>query len=275
MTAAKTYAVDGVVLRALPYGENDVLVTLLTEKEGRIAVIAKGARSLRSKIIGGIQPYTYANFEIAGKNGPGWIRSVLVHESFTGMRAELLPLTLAQYLSDVAIELSGEGVPAGELMSLLLNTFYLLSVRIDGRDEHEVLRVKSVFEWRSMAISGYLPDLSCCARCGAKDIEEIGYLDVMNGNFICSPCFEKALDRRIPLPGPHETGTANILLPVSAEALQVMRYILSAPSKRIFSFRLSGGEAAEHLSRITEAYLLHHLERSFDSLSFFRTMLQG
>jgi DNA repair protein RecO (recombination protein O) len=97
----------------------------------------------------------------------------------------------------------------------------------------------------------------------------------MNGNFICSPCFEKALDRRIPLPDPHETGTANILLPVSAEALQVMRYILSAPSKRIFSFRLSGGEAAEHLSRITEAYLLHHLERSFDSLSFFHTMLQG
>lgn len=275
MTAAKTYAIDGVVLRSVPYGENDMLVTLLTEREGRITVIAKGARSMRSKIIGGIQPYTYANFEIAGKSGPGWIRSILVHESFTGMRAELLPLTLAQYLSDVAIELSGEGVPAGELLPLLLNTFYLLSVRIDGRDEGEILRVKSVFELRSMAISGYLPDLSGCSRCGTENIEDAAYLDVMNGSYLCASCFGKALDKRIPIPDPHETGTANILLPMSAETLHVMRYILEAPPKRIFSFRLSGGDVAENLSRITESYLLHHLERSFDSLSFFRTMLQG
>ena len=273
MTGAKTYAIDGVVLRSVPYGENDALVTLLTEKSGRITVIAKGARSVRSKIIGGIQPYTYANFEIAGKSGPGWIRSVSVHESFTGLRSELLPLTLAQYLSDVAIELSGEGVPAGELLSLLLNTFYLLSVRIDGRDEEEVQRVKAVFELRSMAISGYLPDLSTGTRCGRREGFEVFYLDVMNGSLVCGECFGKALSSKIPIPDPYETGTANIMLPVLEEALSVMRYVIDAPPKRIFSFRLSNRDALLNFARTTESYLLHHLERGFDSLSFFHTML--
>ena len=41
--------VDGLVLRARDYGENDRLITILTA-DGKMTVIAKGARSLKSKI---------------------------------------------------------------------------------------------------------------------------------------------------------------------------------------------------------------------------------
>ena len=43
------YAVDGLVIREVESGENDKRIDLLTAEHGKISVIAKGARSYRSK----------------------------------------------------------------------------------------------------------------------------------------------------------------------------------------------------------------------------------
>ncbi|MBR2906738.1 MAG: DNA repair protein RecO [Clostridia bacterium] len=273
---ARQYSIDGLVLRESAYGENDCMFSLLTAERGRITVLAKGARSMKSRVRGGIQPYTYGNYEIAEKSGPGWIRSVSVTESFFGLRAGLLPLMLAAYLSDIACELSGEGVPADELLQLTLNTLYLLSNRIRPDDEEEILRIKAAYELRAMAISGYAPELSCCTRCGKEAPSGDGwYLDVMNGAVLCAECIKKASASREPLPDPHETGTATILIPISSSALSAMQYVQEAPPKRVFSFSLPDTAAREELSRASEAYLEHHLERTFESLKFFHTVRKG
>ena len=54
-------AVDGLVLREMPVGENDKLLTVLTAGEGRIYLTAKGARSMRSKVMPICRLFTYAN----------------------------------------------------------------------------------------------------------------------------------------------------------------------------------------------------------------------
>lgn len=274
---SKTFAVDGLVLRESAYGENDCLFSLLTADRGRIAVLAKGARSMKSRTRGGIQPFTYGNYEIADKNGgPGYVRNLSVSEPFLGLHAGLLPLSLAAYLSDVAYELSGDSVPAGELLQLMLNTFYLLSNRIDPADESELLRVKAAFEMRVMAISGYEPDLFGCARCGAEHSDSGGwYLDVMNGAILCGGCLIRQSTLRQPLPDPHETGSATILLPLTEGALSAMRYVISAPPKRVYSFSLPDTDALSVFAKCAEAYLEHHLERSFESLRFFHTVCDG
>ena len=42
-------AIDGLVLRELPSGENDKLLLILTAKEGKLWVTAKGGRSIKGK----------------------------------------------------------------------------------------------------------------------------------------------------------------------------------------------------------------------------------
>lgn len=265
----KSYAIDGLVLRESAYGENDSVFSLLTAEKGRITVLAKGARSLKSHVRGGIQPYTYGNYEIAAKGGPGWVRNLSVTDAFLGLRTELLPLSLAAYLSDVAYELSGEGVPAPELLRLMLNTFYLIANRIDPNDEEELLRVKAAFELRVMTISGYEPDLS------VERSEDNGdcYLDVMNGSLLSGEALRKRGEQAERAYDPSDLGSATILLPVLPPTLDAMRYIVSAPPKRVYAFMLPDRESARNLARVTESYLEHHLERTFESLRFFRTLV--
>lgn len=273
---AREYSIDGLVLRESPYGENDCMFSLLTGERGRISVIAKGARSTKSRVRGGIQPYTYGNYEIADRGGLGWIRAVSVNEAFLGLRGGLLPLMLAAYLSDVACELSGEGVPADELLRLTLNTFYFLSDRVSPEDEAEILRVKATYELRAMAISGYTPDFSSCARCGKEAPGDSDwYLDVMNGSLLCAECVRRASAASVATPDPHETGSATILLPLPRLAVSAMQYVIDAPPRRVFSFSLPEKEAAEAFSRAAESYLEHHLERTFESLKYFHTVRKG
>ena len=54
-----TYTSDALVIREVPYGESDKLLTLLTAEYGRVNVMAKGAKSLRSKLMTASQLFTW------------------------------------------------------------------------------------------------------------------------------------------------------------------------------------------------------------------------
>jgi hypothetical protein len=54
-----------------------------------------------------------------------------------------------------------------------------------------------------------------------------------------------------------------------------VRYALYAPAEKIFSFSLSSGEDMDLFTRAGEGYLLNHLERSFDSLDLYYSILSG
>ena len=109
---------DALVIRAVPQGEHDRLLTLLCPEEGRITVIAKGARSLRNKLMSPCRAFIWGNFELHHKGDMAWVRDASVIKSFTALEKDIELMYLAQYISDVCCELSGQGEPAGEILPL-------------------------------------------------------------------------------------------------------------------------------------------------------------
>lgn len=60
---------QAVVLKRIDFGEADRIVTMLTAKNGKVSVIAKGTRRPKSKMAGGIELFTVNNITyINGKN---------------------------------------------------------------------------------------------------------------------------------------------------------------------------------------------------------------
>ena len=98
------------------------------------------------------------------------------------------------------------------------------------------------------------------------------WLDVMNGCLICAECQAKRSGGSVPLPDTDKFETRNILVPIDPSALAAMRYVQSAPMARIFSFSLKTEDALSSFARAAETYVINHLERSFDTLDFYRTV---
>ena len=55
------------------------------------------------------------------------------------------------------------------------------------------------------------------------------------------------------------------------DSLAALRYIVSAPAKQLFSFRLEG-EAMQRLSAAAERYLLLQTERQFSTLTYWKNI---
>lgn len=258
---------DALVLRADVWGENDVLLTLLSAEEGRFCAILKGAHALNRYERAPTEPFTWTTFEFYRKKDMRWVKNVTMKEAFAGIRLDMEKLFLAAYFADVAYELSGEHEPAGEILPLTLNVLHLLS---EGKTENRL--VKAVFEMRAAAVSGYLPDLSACLRCG-KPVGAAGAcLDVMNGGLVCPDCLHKGT-QKVPLPEIDELGERHVLCPLTQSSAAALSYVVNAEPKRIFAFHLTDETSRDTFCRAAEAYLLHHLEHGFITLENYKRIL--
>lgn len=257
-------AVDGLILRELAVGESDKLLTVLTAEEGRLSLLAKGARSPKSALRSVCYPFQYVNFEYYEKNDRRWVSGGSVNDSFFGVSSDLEGASLAAYLCQIAEEITGEGVPAPEILRVILNSLYLIREAKKPRDQ-----IKAVFEWFAASVSGFSPDLSGCGVCGEGKTEDL-WLDVMNGRLLCGRCLSAKGGQT--LEEIDEYSARNILLPFDASALSALRYVLSASPSRMFAFELREEESFSLFCRGAETYLLNHLERGFDTLNFYKSV---
>jgi recombinational DNA repair protein (RecF pathway) len=107
-----------------------------------------------------------------------------------------------------------------------------------------------------MCLMGYAPDLSACCFCGKKD-PVLPVLGIQSGHICCRACRKS------------ELGEGLFLCDAS---LGAMRYIASAPSKRLFSFTLPE-EAMKRLSLASESYLAAQAGRRFATLEYWKRIL--
>ena len=233
------------VLREVRYKEADRILTLLSESDGKITAKARGALRKSSRTGAATQQLVWAEMTLFGNRGKWTVNEASVIEDFTGLREDIEAFALGCYIAECLEALSVEDEPDGALLQLGLNALYALS-----RGLYAPEKIKAAFELRLMCVSGYEPDLTACGACGREPEQPV--LSLRDGRVYCAAC-------------PHG-GDAVPLCPAS---LAAMRYIASAPAKKLFSFSLEG-EAAERLSRAAEAYLLRQTERRFGTLDYYK-----
>jgi DNA repair protein RecO (recombination protein O) len=142
----------GFVLHMHPYRETSLIVELFTERQGRLAVIAKGARRPNSALRPVLLQFQPIAFSVAGK---GELRTLTRAEWQGGLA---MPsgdaLIFAFYMNELLVRLLAREDPHPELFAAYVEALHALGER--GARE-EVLRR---FEWLLLRHTGYAPDLT-------------------------------------------------------------------------------------------------------------------
>lgn len=241
--------VQGLVLRITPYKDNDALLTVLTNKYGKITVKARGLRRKNSPLVATCQLLAFSEFMLFEYKGMYTINEASSIQLFHDLRKDLTKLSLGTYFAQVAELVSQEDLSNPELLSLVLNCLHTLSA---SNMTQEI--VKAVFELRCACIAGYMPDLSGCHHCGAQYPDRF---NISQGMLECSGCRDPGVD--------------GIRMPLLPGTLDAMRYICYSDAKKLFAFQI-GLESAQILSQITESYLCTQLERGFSTLDFYKSL---
>jgi DNA repair protein RecO (recombination protein O) len=194
--------VEGIVLRAVDYGEADRIVTLLTRERGKLGAFARGARASRRRFAGLLEPFTLLSAELTDRRGDLLgLDSASALRAHGGIRTELARIAVAGYAAELAAELVRDAEPHPELFDLL--AAYL--AELDGAPPRPA--ALRAYELGALGAAGFMPRLDACARCGARLPDRPARLDPAHGGLLCAAC-EPAGGGGLPVVSP---GTARAL----------------------------------------------------------------
>lgn len=176
---------EGIVIRTMPYGESNKIVTLLTEEAGKVTVMARGAKKPRSKLAAVTQPFTYGAYLVHKGRGMGLLSQGEPIESMRFIREDLEATAYASYVVEIIDKLTEEGQRATGIYLLLKEALQAIN------EEYDAEAIALFVEWKMLPVGGIHPTLHGCANCGGTD-GEFGFSFQQIG-FLCHRCFH--LDR--------------------------------------------------------------------------------
>ena len=80
---------EAIVLRSIDYKDNDKLLTLFSPELGKITAGIKGVKKPKAKLAFSAQPFCFAEYVLAEKNGRYTVTAAYLHESFFELRSDV------------------------------------------------------------------------------------------------------------------------------------------------------------------------------------------
>lgn len=182
----QTQRTEAFILRAIPYKERDLVVTLLTPEHSRISAIAKNARSSR-RFGGGVQLFRKVEAMLKPKSDMFLFLEMEVVRDFPTLESSYEKITIGSYGTELLRELTREGAESAALFNLLEGFYSELEVL--GDDIQTLETVLHFFELRLLENFGAVPSLWHCQRCGLHHTEMERLHCTRNGEgLLCTNC---------------------------------------------------------------------------------------
>jgi len=168
---------EGICLRAVEYGEGDRIITLLTDKAGKIAVRVRGVSSPKSKLRHAAVPFSFGEYILSVKNDFYSLKNFDYNDAFTGVSDDLVRYFSGTAGLEIADKLTEEGVSVREEMARLLR--FLMTIVYDGGGTEALL----VYLLDMLKIAGYGVNRDgigegCDPAQYAFDLEEGGFMPI-------------------------------------------------------------------------------------------------
>ena len=147
-----SYSGEGIVLGRRNFGEADRILSVFTKNNGRISLIAKGVRRLKSKKRGHIEIFSHIKFQAIDSHGIDIMTEVEIVSDFQKIRLSLKKVSLAYYFMEVVGKITHEGEQNSELFDLLNDTLTSLSSTSNLKD------LRMGFILNLLTLMGYWPE---------------------------------------------------------------------------------------------------------------------
>lgn len=236
------YRDEAIVLRTHKLGEADRIVTLLTRQHGRVRAVVKGVRKTTSRWGSRLEPFTHVDLQLAVGRSLDVVTQAETIEPFAaGLGGDYERYTAGTVMLETADRLvTEEGQPAVQQYLLLVGG--LRAMTAGDRGPSQVL---DSYLLRSLAVAGYAPSFSHCARCGDEGPHR--WFSPSAGGALCADC-------RVP-------GSAS----PAAATLEVLGALLAGDWAVVAA---AEPRTLREASGLVAAYLQWHVERGLRSLEY-------
>lgn len=205
--------VTGMILSAMPVGESDRRLVILTKEFGKITVFAKGARKPNSSLIGVTRSFIFGTFEVYRGRDSYTMYKAHAKEFFSNVVDDLTSVCYACYFAEIADYYGRENLDASDIINLLYITLKALA---NPNINNELIRY--IYEIRTIAINGECPDFFACHECNSEQ-DLAGFSLSLNGLY-CRKCAAHINDG----------------ISLSSSTIYSLQYIVTSNLKKLYTF---------------------------------------
>jgi len=234
------YKTLGIILIEEDRKEADKLFTVFTKDFGKLRILGKGIRKIKSKLRAGTQPFYLSEIEfIQGKTYKTLTDAVRI-ENFKNLRKDSNKLKFAYKIAENINVLVKGKERDEELWELVMTIFR----RLDKCSSSDLscFFIYYYFLWNFLSCLGYKPELDCCAFCQKRLSPENLYFNSEQGGIICNNCFKEL----------------KIGKKISSEFVKIIKLLLAGDLKILSSLKIDSKDKKD-LEKVSEIYLSYFI----------------
>lgn len=231
--------INGIVIAENNMGDYDKMLTMLTPNYGKISCVAKGARRPQSALLAGTQLFCFGEYLMYKGTNTYHINSCETIEIFYNLRTDLDKLKYAIHINKIIQDITEENENCYRILQLFLNTLYTISETEKDKDF-----ILSIFKLRLLCILGFTPRILKCTSC--KEDKKLTKFSIKDNGFKCEAC------------GRQDKSSIDM----SESTRNSIRYVISAPAKKVYSFNLKD-ESLKEFELITKIYFNEKMEKDY------------
>jgi len=251
--------VMGMVLSAMPVGDYDKRLVILTREIGKISAFAKGARRPNSALLACSEPFSFGEFTLyVGRNSYS-VQSAQISNYFSELRADFEGLLYGMYFCEFAEYITKENNDEREILKLLYQTLRALV-----KKTIELPLVRAIYELKLIAINGEAPQVFHCVKCegrsGLQGHEAANHYHFSpeSGGILCISC---------------KNNDPNAI-PIDTSTLYAMQYIIATEIEKLYTFKVSS-KVLRELTRCIKNHLQCYVNYEFKSLQMLQLYHRG
>lgn len=243
MTINGEESVIGLVLKNKPYKENDMLVWIYTKDYGKMTLIARGVRKIKSKNAPACQTITLSDFIFVPRVGLSTLIKASSIEYFRHIKEDIELEAYASYCIEFIYKYTKDNDPDDVCYYNLLLALKYLDTGYNPK------LVYLLFNAFILGITGSSLEVEQCVHCSRQD--HIAGISIHGGGFVCQKCIG-LYDRNL-----------------TVDVLKGFRYINICKLENIDKLHLDK-HVIDQLIDIMEAYIDEFTGLTFQSRKFIR-----
>jgi DNA repair protein RecO (recombination protein O) len=243
----RIYRCDAIVLRRMDLGETDRILTLLSDRFGKIRVIAKGIRRPTARLGPHVELFSATRLMLSRGRELDVITGAETLDLHGGLRSDLDALGVASHCAEMVDRFLADR-DENRVVYRLLGTAL---THLDAGSPPN--RIARWFELALLSEMGVRPEMFNCVVCDRPVAAESNLFSVRLGGVLCAEHTDR--DSSAPI--------------LSLGAQKVMRMLLRESVDVFARLTVSDSVLAE-LEAVLTAFIRHQLERELNSLKVMR-----
>ena len=245
--------VTGMVLSAMPVGDYDKRLVILTKERGKISAFAKGARRQNSTLLACSNPFSFGEFTLYQGRSSYNIISANISNYFMELRDNIEDLYYGLYFCEFVTFITRENNDEKEILKLLYQT---LRIFVKGSISLQLIRV--IFELKILALSGTAPQVFQCVNCNLipnQETKELFEFSIANDGILCKSC------------GLSDKGG----LTLKTSTLYALQYIISTRIESLYTFNVTE-DVLKQLQICSKRSIDRYIGHTFKALEMINTL---